>query len=107
MTLWLYNTFDIIKDRAKSEDGLVLLGCGGDLQEWIYGVAADLRESGVATADFQFEEAYRLETTGGRIDLVLFFDWNKVAMDKFPLWRLSFGDCSWLSDYVVNYADHF
>ncbi len=22
------------------------------------------------------------------------------------MWRLGFGDCLWLSDYVVNYASH-
>jgi hypothetical protein len=26
-------------------------------------------------------------------------------MGKLAIWRLAFGNCSWISDYLVNYAD--
>lgn len=105
MTLWTHSSFAEIKQIK--DDGLVCLGCGGDLQEWVDGVTAELKQAGIVAIDFQFESAYRLETTGGRIDLVLIFKFDQVDMSRLPLWRLQFGDCSWLSDYVVNYADHF
>lgn len=89
----------------QKQDGLVLLGCGGDLMEWVDGVRQLLIDKEVASADFAITQALKVETTGGRIDLCLLFDWNKVYMSRMAMWRLQFGDCSWLSDYVVNYAD--
>ena len=96
------STFQVVKE--VQDEGLVMLGAGGDSQEWIDGVSGILVGEGIATPEFEFKEAYLLKTTGGRTDLVLTFDGN-VDVGRLAMWRLRFGDCSWLSDYVVNYSE--
>lgn len=89
----------------QGNEGLVLLGTGGDLNEWITGVTDQLKQEGIAKPSFQITHAYQVNTTGGRTDLLLLFNWSEVDTGKLAIWRIRFGDCSWLSDYVVNYAD--
>lgn len=101
-------TFMNLMEIGRDKDGLVLLGAGGDLQEWIDGVKSLLKEGGVASPEFEVTEAHKVTTTSGRTDLLLLFDWSTVNVGKLAIWRIGFGDCSWLSDYVNNYADqHF
>lgn len=72
-----------------------------------------LFNEGIATSSVP-EEAWNgfesLVSTGGRPDLVMWFkddvdstlDTNKMAT-----WRILFGNCSLVSDFVVNYASHY
>ena len=104
-----FDTFNEIVTRGKFE-GIVLMGAGGSLDEWITGVTDILKEKDiVTTGDPQdsFMGAYELTTTGGRTDLALVFSNKKkqIKIGKLAQWRLKFGDTSWISDYVVNYAD--
>lgn len=93
-------------DLTPGKEGLVCLGAGGDLNEWVEGIAQLLKKEGIAEDKELWEETFQLITTGGRVDLVLVFkDYNLFNMGKLALWRLSFGDCSWLSDYKNNYAN--
>ena len=39
-------------------EGLVLQGCGGDLQEWVNGINDMLTESGILQNESRFEKAY-------------------------------------------------
>jgi hypothetical protein len=83
-------------------EGLVFVGCGGDLEEWTNGIKLLL------PMDCQgiFGEFSLLVSSGGRHDLVLpFLDGTATPM-SLVTWRLRFGDCSWISDYIVNYRDH-
>lgn len=98
------STFEEFKRISESEEYLVLLGCGGDLMEWVNGVSQVLQDENIALPGFDISRALKINTTGGRTDLMLIFDFNKVDIGKLAIWRLRFGDCSWLSDYVVNYA---
>lgn len=95
-------------DQLPDSEGLVLLGAGGDPREWINGVFGIWQEEGLTTAQSPeevFSDAYMLKTTGGRTDLVLpFSNGAKLAMGKLAMWRLRFGDASWISDYKDNYA---
>jgi hypothetical protein len=86
----------------KGTEGLVFLGCGGDLDEWTNGIKLML------PADCQgiFGEFSLLVSSGGRHDLVLPFLEGKGTPMSLIAWRLRFGDCSWISDYRVNYRDH-
>lgn len=86
----------------KGTEGLVFLGCGGDLDEWANGIKLML------PADCQgiFGEFSLLISSGGRHDLVLPFLKGKGTPMSLVTWRLRFGDCSWISDYRVNYRDH-
>ena len=102
-------SFDEFKSHAKNLEGLVLLGAGGDLNDWIKGVSDDLHGKGIAASDKPsdlWSDAYVLTTSGGRTDLALIFnnDKNALSVGKLAMWRLQFGDASWVSDYVVNYA---
>jgi len=46
-----------------------------------------------------------LKTSGGRTDLVLMFNnGDALNVGKLAMWRLRYGDASWVSDYIVNYA---
>lgn len=91
--------------RKDGKEGLVLLGCAEPMSGWVEGVSKELIDEGIAQADF-LVEVHLLETAGGRHDLVLMFDSDKTDVGKLAMWRIRFGDCSWLSDYVVNYRDH-
>ena len=96
---------------CKMNDGLVLIGTGGDLMEWINGVSGMWKEEGISnTSDPNelFKGIYTLITTGGRIDLVLDFkNGANIDINKLAIWRLRFGDASWISDFVKNYSDHY
>jgi hypothetical protein len=106
----LFSKFAKIVGRGRFE-GLVFLGAGGNHDEWVRGITGLLKDEGVSSSKNPkdaFMGAYRLETTGGRIDLALVFNSKKDVLNigKLAMWRLRFGECSWISDYVVNYADH-
>ena len=100
----------------KSEDGaegIVLLGAGGDQKEWVNGVTKMLFDEGIATSSVP-EEVWNgfesLVSTGGRHDLVMWFKDDvdsTLNINKMAIWRIRFGDCSWVSDFVVNYASHY
>lgn len=99
--------FELFNINLGNDDGLVLLGTGGELQEWVDGVTGLLKDKGIATPEFEITKAHKLTTSEGRTDLLLCFDWATVHVSKLAMWRLRFGDCSWLSDYIVNYrSDH-
>ncbi|ARF11277.1 hypothetical protein Klosneuvirus_1_134 [Klosneuvirus KNV1] len=92
--------------RTPKLEGLVCLGCGSDLHEWVDGVIGILEKEEIATKN-DFKQPYSLETSGGRIDLVFEFAIdNQINIERLAIWRIRFGDCSWISDYVVNYACH-
>ena len=84
---------------AKRQEGIVLLGCD-NLEEWYNGVMDMFKDFDISPQDFY--APYYLETTGGRTDMVL--QDKKGVCGKLAMWRLAFGGCSWMSDYVVNYA---
>ncbi len=94
------------QDLRELFEGLVLLGCGGKLEEWETGVLGLLEEEKIATKD-DFDEVFFIVTSGGRTDVVLPFKrQSKINIGKLAIWRLRFGNCSWVSDYLVNYASH-
>lgn len=105
------NFSDVLeKVRNENEEGIVLLGAGGDLQEWIKGITDVLKKEGIVSKTDSSEDLWdsptKLVSTGGRTDLVLYFK-GKFDMGKMAMWRLRMGDCSWVSDFVVNYAKHY
>lgn len=93
----------------KKIEGFVFMGAGGDLNDWIQGVSKLLKEEGIAEVgdpDELFTDAFKLTTSGGRIDLALIFNNESKGLNigKLAIWRLNFGSASWISDYLVNYA---
>ena len=95
-----------LHDLRKMNDceGLVLQGCGGDLQEWVNGINEMLTESGILSGGNRFEKAYSFKN--GELTCLLFpFEDVQLEVGKLAIWRLQtredFGS-TWLSDYVKN-----
>ena len=99
--------FKQLLKRSKYE-GIVLLGAGGNLQQWVNGITDLLNQQEISKGDIRelFSGLYLLKTTGGRNDLAMLFNKNgQHNIGKMAMWRLRFGNCSWASDYINNYAD--
>mgnify|MGYP003318823713 CR=1 FL=1 len=111
MTVQQKNFAQLVEMEENGAEGLVFYGCGGDLQEWVDGITKWLVKAGIAESEKpedNWETPFSVVTTGGRIDLVLpFKDGAKINIGKLAIWRITVarGDASWISDYVVNYAD--
>jgi hypothetical protein len=97
------------ENLRELHDGIVLLGCSKPA-EWVKGVSQLLHEQGIATspkANELWELTGVLKTNGGRIDVVLVNRPDTIDYSKWAVWRINFGDASWISDYVRNYRiDH-
>lgn len=90
--------------RMNGKDGLVLQGCGGDLQEWLDGINDLLTTEGVLLNGSKFDTIYSFQV-GDHTDLLFPFDNVELNIGKFAMWRLQtqntfFG--KWLSDFVPN-----
>lgn len=91
--------------QMQDKEGLVLQGCGGDLQEWLDGINGLLTEENLLLDGTKFETIYAFENDG-LTNLLFPFDGDvKLDMGRLALWRLQsheqFGG-TWLSDYVPN-----
>lgn len=91
--------------NMKDKEGLIIQGCGGDLNEWTDGINEMLTESGILADETKFTEVYEFQNDG--LTCLMFpFDENvKLEVGKLAVWRLQtheqFGG-TWLSDYVPN-----
>lgn len=86
------------------QEGLVLQGCGGDLQEWLDGINGMLAEAGILLDGSRFERASVFQHDG-LTNLLFPFEGVKLDMGKLAMWRLQTHDRfggTWLSDYVPN-----
>ena len=95
--------------KMNNSEGLVLQGCGGDLQEWVDGINEMLTESGILQNESRFEKAYTFSNEN--LTCLLFpFDGVKLDVGKLAMWRLetreTFGS-TWLTDYVDNRLNGF
>jgi hypothetical protein len=99
--------FRAFRQLVEDKEGIVVLGAGEPHSEWAQGIVSMWQHEGTfkGTVNEAFSEIYLLETTGGRHDLAMVFNSiTDLSMGKMAMWRLRFGDCSWISDYIVNYA---
>ena len=90
--------------KMNGSEGLVLQGCGGDLQEWVDGINDMLTNSEILRNESRFEKVYTFKNEG--LTCLLFpFDDVQPDVGKLAIWRLetreNFGS-TWLSDYVPN-----
>lgn len=95
--------------KMDNSEGLVIQGCGGDLQEWVDGINGMLTESGILQNENRFERAYTFNNEN--ITCLLFpFDDVQLDVGKLAMWRLQthemFGG-TWLTDYVENRLNGF
>ena len=92
--------------HMTDEEGLILQGCGGDLQEWVDGINGLLTEAGILLDGNAFKaEAVSSFQHDGVTCLLFPFEGVRLDMGKLALWRLQthgqFGG-TWLSDFVPN-----
>lgn len=96
--------------RMNNCDGLVLQGCGGDLQEWLDGINSLFTEEKLLLNGTKFENIYAFENEGLTNLLFPFNDSAALDMGRLAIWRLcsheQFGG-TWLSDYVPNRLSDF
>lgn len=90
--------------RMGNTEGLILQGCGGDLQEWVDGVNEILAEEGILRNGSKFKECSTFEH--GSLTCLLFpFKDVDIDVGRLAIWRLKTHDAfggTWLSDYVPN-----
>jgi len=91
--------------KMPEQEGLILQGCGGELQEWVDGVNGLLTEAGILLDGTSFENVSTFQHDNLTNLLFHFDDTVKLDMGKLAMWRLQthgqFGG-TWLSDYVPN-----
>lgn len=91
--------------RAMSDrEGLVLQGCGGELQEWVDGINKMFTDQQILKSGDTFKEVSVFEHKG-LTNLLFMMDGVDLDIGKLAMWRLqshaTFGS-TWLSDYVPN-----
>lgn len=88
----------------KDAEGLVIQGCGGDLQEWIDELNKSLDKDGILLDGSKFENAYTFKNDG--VTCLFFpFDGVKCDISKMAVWRIKTHSLlcgTWFSDYVDN-----
>lgn len=91
--------------RMNGSEGLILLDCGGSLDEWVDGINGMLTEDGILLDGTRFHDCSTFENEGTTCLLFPFSDDVKFNVGKLAMWRLqtrgNFGG-TWLSDYVPN-----
>ena len=90
--------------RMKNSDGLIIQGCGGDLQEWVDGINEMLTQEGILRNGSVFKECSTFEHDGLTCMLFPFKDVD-ADLGRLAIWRLKTHDTfggTWLSDYVPN-----
>ena len=90
--------------RMKDSEGLILQGCGGDLDGWVAGINELFTQGGILLGGDTFKDVAAFEHTG-TTNLLFKMDGVDLHSGKLAMWRLrshnTFGG-TWLSDYLPN-----
>lgn len=104
--------FTDFRTKHGEDLGLVILGAGEPLQQWVDGISELLVKEGIVKGTPVFSKAMKL--TGnvmgdeGRTDLVLIFNTDaKINIGTLAIWRLRFGNASWIDDFIANYGKDY
>ncbi len=87
----------------KGQEGLILQGCGGPLEDWVKGINDMLTEEKILLNGSRIEDCLTF-TNKGITCLYFPFEGAKVEVGKLAMWRIRNGQFggTWLSDYVDN-----
>lgn len=107
MSIEIITTEDLRKMSDK--EGLILQGCGGELQDWVDGINDMFTENGILMNSSKFEKVYAFKNDN-LTNLLYPFDDVELCMGKLAMWRITthsqfYG--TWLSDYVPNHLGGF
>ena len=104
------------QDLKKEERfGIVIMGAGGELNEWIDGIADNLIKNKIVKENDKtkiFYDAYTLNNNikgkKGRTDLVLIFSESADPnIGELAMWCLKMGSISWIDDFIFNYKNDY
>lgn len=88
----------------NESEGLVLQGCGGDLNEWLDGINNLFKEKAILLDDSTFKNIYFFEYNN--VGCLLFpFNDAKLDIGKLSMWRLQTHNQfkgTWLSNFITN-----
>ena len=90
--------------RMEGREGLILQGCGGDVQEWVDGINDLLTEEGILLNGSKFEDV-SVFRHGELTNLLFSIAGVDLNPGKLAMWRLQTHDQfggMWLSDYVPH-----
>ena len=86
--------------RMEGKGGLILQGCGGELQEWLDGINEMFTEAGILKNGAKFQDIFAFEYNDSPC-LLYPFEGVDLEIGKLAMWRLqtheTFGG-TWLSD---------
>ena len=90
----------------KGSEGMIIQGCGGDLNQWVDGINDLLAKAGILPDCKTFSDVSQFSHDGVTCLLFKFTDdLKQLDVGKLAIWRLqtheAFGG-TWLSDYVPN-----
>ena len=68
-------------------EGLVIQGCGGDLEEWVDGINETLTDEGILLDGAKFTDVYTFEHDG-LTNMLFSMDDVKLDVGKMAMWRL-------------------
>lgn len=90
--------------KMVGTEGLVLQGCGGNLQEWVDGINELFTDEGILRNGDSFKKVSVFEHEGN-MNMLFHMDGVDLDVGRLAIWRLAtretFGG-AWLSDYVPN-----
>jgi hypothetical protein len=90
--------------RISGSEGLILQGCGGELDEWVTGINELITKAGILLDGDTFKDVSVFEHDG-HTDLLFNMDNVRLDVGKLAMWRLqthsNLGG-TWLSDFVPN-----
>lgn len=88
----------------RNTEGIIIQGCGGDLNDWVEGINQLLTCEGIFKNNDIFKEVLVFEYSG-LTNLLFKMDGVGLDIGKLALWRISthwnFGG-TWLSNYLPN-----
>ncbi len=109
-----------IKFNEVPENTFGIVITGADISQvdnkagWVNGITNHLKERGAVLEvalelppEKLWEDIRYATTTGGRTDLIFIGDSIKFDIGRFAMVRLQMSDCSWVEDWLINYASHY
>ena len=91
--------------QRRGQEGLILMGCGGPLEEWESGINDWLTEEGILLDGTRFSDITPFQYRGLTCLLFAMTDDVKLDIGRLAIWRLKshevFGG-TWLSDFLNN-----
>ena len=91
--------------RNTEGEGLVIMGCGGDLDEWVDGINGLLTDADILRGGTRFKNCASFEYGGLTCLLFPFGDDVDIDIGKLAIWRIGSHDTfggTWLSDFKAN-----